>query len=222
MVKHFGHAALPGSVLFQKFDLRENLRNKANFLLNRFWWCQASLTLLNRYFLFNIFPQIVAATAVCKKTTHTALFLLLIVYYEYSYERGVSYHTSCSVPGTRYLVLLSSYCFLRVRDEILKIQKLQLVPGSLQKVYHSWVSVNVWLSRHYVLYDEYHKSHITRGIENISGTYEISNKWNLEEYLRSCEAVGQQVRGPTPQRVGWTVLAPGPSLAGRLHSLGFC
>ena len=25
---------------------------------------------------------------------------------------------------------------------------------------------------------------------------------------------------PTPQRVGWTV--PGPSLAGRLHSLGFC
>ena len=27
-------------------------------------------------------------------------------------------------------------------------------------------------------------------------------------------------RGPTPQRIGWTVT--GPSLAGRLHSLGFC
>ena len=26
--------------------------------------------------------------------------------------------------------------------------------------------------------------------------------------------------GPTPQRVGWTVT--GPSLAGRLHGLGFC
>ena len=30
----------------------------------------------------------------------------------------------------------------------------------------------------------------------------------------------QRVRGPTPQRVGWTVT--GPSLAGRLHGLGFC
>ena len=29
-----------------------------------------------------------------------------------------------------------------------------------------------------------------------------------------------QARGPTPQRVGWTVT--GPSLAGRLHSLVFC
>ena len=28
------------------------------------------------------------------------------------------------------------------------------------------------------------------------------------------------IRGPTPQRVAWTVT--GPSLAGRLHSLGFC
>ena len=27
-------------------------------------------------------------------------------------------------------------------------------------------------------------------------------------------------RGPTPQRVGWTVT--GPSLVGRLHGLGFC
>ena len=30
----------------------------------------------------------------------------------------------------------------------------------------------------------------------------------------------KKFRGPTPQRVGWTVT--GPSLAGRLHSLGFC
>ena len=29
-----------------------------------------------------------------------------------------------------------------------------------------------------------------------------------------------KLRGPTPQRVGWTVT--GPSLAGRLHSLGIC
>ena len=29
-----------------------------------------------------------------------------------------------------------------------------------------------------------------------------------------------QLRGTTPQRVGWTVT--GPSLAGRLHGLGFC
>ena len=32
--------------------------------------------------------------------------------------------------------------------------------------------------------------------------------------------IERQNRGPTPQRVGWTVT--GPSLAGRLHSLGFC
>ena len=31
---------------------------------------------------------------------------------------------------------------------------------------------------------------------------------------------GTCFRGPTPQWVGWTVT--GPSLAGRLHSLGFC
>ena len=50
-----------GGKSLRKFDLRENLRNKTNFPLNRFWRCQASLTLLNRYFLFNVFPSIVAA-----------------------------------------------------------------------------------------------------------------------------------------------------------------
>ena len=39
----------------KKSDLRENLRKKTNSLLNRFWSCHASLTLLNRYFLLNIF-----------------------------------------------------------------------------------------------------------------------------------------------------------------------
>ena len=36
---------------FQTFDLRENFRNKTNYLLNRFWSCRARLTLLNRNFL---------------------------------------------------------------------------------------------------------------------------------------------------------------------------
>ena len=36
----------------------------------------------------------------------------------------------------------------------------------------------------------------------------------------SAEGATTTTRGPTPQRVGWTVT--GPSLAGRLHSLGFC
>ena len=45
-----------GGKTLRKFDLRDNLRNKTNFLLDRFWRCQANLTLLNRYFLLIIFP----------------------------------------------------------------------------------------------------------------------------------------------------------------------
>ena len=37
---------------------------------------------------------------------------------------------------------------------------------------------------------------------------------------KTAAAAAAAVRGPTPQRVGWTV--NGPSLAGRLHGLGFC
>ena len=39
-----------------------------------------------------------------------------------------------------------------------------------------------------------------------------ANAWDVSRRTLS--------RGPTPQRVGWTVT--GPSLAGKLHSLGFC
>ena len=40
---------------FQRFDLREKIQNKTNSLLNRFWSCQARLTLLNRYLLWSNF-----------------------------------------------------------------------------------------------------------------------------------------------------------------------
>ena len=45
-----GCATLP-----EKFDLRENLKNMTNSLLNRFWSWHASMTLLNRYFLLIFF-----------------------------------------------------------------------------------------------------------------------------------------------------------------------
>ena len=45
----------------------------------------------------------------------------------------------------------------------------------------------------------------------------VNDRWVCKD---GSAPVGNVVRGPMPQRVGWTVT--GPSLTGRLHSLGFC